>query len=95
MRALIPFLAVAGLVVQPGLRAQTAGVPTPESVLGYQVGAVLSGGIAPLVATALLAAYDGEPTGVIIYVFILGIISTGCTFLARETYKDKWEGAPH
>jgi metabolite-proton symporter len=63
--------------------------------IGYQVGAVLSGGLAPLIATALLAAYGGEPTGIIIYVFILGIISTGCTFLARETYKDKWESTAH
>ncbi|WP_256434220.1 MFS transporter [Brucella sp. 6810] len=63
--------------------------------IGYQVGAVLSGGLAPLIATALLAAYGGEPTGVIIYVFILGIVSTGCTFLARETYKDKWESTAH
>lgn len=61
--------------------------------IGYQIGAVLSGGLAPLIATALLAFYDGKPTGIIIYVFILGIISTGCTLLARETYKDKWEGS--
>lgn len=60
--------------------------------IGYQIGAVLSGGLAPLIATALLAAFGGEPTGVIIYVFILGVVSTGCTILARETYKDKWEG---
>lgn len=58
--------------------------------IGYQVGAVLSGGLAPLIAVSLLAAFDGEPTGIIIYVFILGIISTGCTLLARETFKDKW-----
>ncbi|KQZ99854.1 hypothetical protein ASD64_13610 [Mesorhizobium sp. Root157] len=66
-----------------------------DASIGYQIGAVLSGGLAPLIATALLAAYGGEPTGIIIYFLILGIVSTGCTLLARETFKDKWETASH
>ena len=39
MRALVQLLAIGGLALQPGLDAQPGVLPTPESVLGYQVGA--------------------------------------------------------
>lgn len=56
--------------------------------IGYAIGAVLSGGFAPMIATALLAANDGKTWGVSIYITVLGIISIIATAMARETYKE-------
>lgn len=56
--------------------------------IGYAVGAVLSGGLAPMIATALLAANGGKTWGISLYVIGLGLISVIATAMARETYKD-------
>lgn len=56
--------------------------------IGYQIGAMLSGGFAPLIAAALLAAQGGQTWGISLYVVGLGIISIVCTLLVRETYKE-------
>ena len=53
--------------------------------MGYQFGSVLAGGIAPLVAVALLNAGNGEPGWVILYFSIIGIITVVATLLAPET----------
>jgi hypothetical protein len=50
---------------------------------------VFAGGFAPLIATALLAAGDGSPTLVAIYVSAMGLISVVATLFASETlHKD-------
>jgi MFS transporter, MHS family, shikimate and dehydroshikimate transport protein len=54
--------------------------------LGYQLASVFAGGFAPLIATALLAAGDGSPTLVALYVTAMGLISVVATLFARETY---------
>jgi metabolite-proton symporter len=59
--------------------------------IGYQIGAVLSGGLAPMIATALIAATGGATWGVGLYVLSLGIISVIATLMARETYKENIE----
>ena len=60
--------------------------------LGYQLASVFAGGFAPLIATALLAAGDGSPTLVALYVTAMGLISVIATLFARETYdKDVYE----
>jgi hypothetical protein len=46
---------------------------------------VFSGGVAPLIATALLAAGGWEL--VALYMVALGLISVVSTILARETYQ--------
>ncbi|HZC29383.1 MAG TPA: MFS transporter, partial [Gaiellaceae bacterium] len=56
--------------------------------LGYQLASVLSGGFAPLIAAALLAANNGDPTLVAIYMVVMGVITVVSTFFARETYRD-------
>jgi metabolite-proton symporter len=56
--------------------------------IGYAIGAVLSGGLAPMIATALLAAQNGKTTGIAVYILALGVISVIATLLARETFKD-------
>jgi len=55
--------------------------------IGYQIGAMLSGGFAPLIAVALLTAQHGATWGISIYIVSLGVISIVCTILARETLR--------
>jgi len=55
--------------------------------IGYQVGAVLAGGFSPLIATYLLAKFDGQYWPIGIYLSILGIISIISTLYAKETYR--------
>jgi metabolite-proton symporter len=54
--------------------------------LGYQLASVFSGGFAPLIATALLAAGGWE--WVALYMGALGLISVVSTILARETFQN-------
>jgi MHS family shikimate/dehydroshikimate transporter-like MFS transporter len=56
--------------------------------LGYQLASVFSGGFAPLIATALLAANHGSPTLVAAYMAVMAVITVVATALAPETYKD-------
>jgi MHS family shikimate/dehydroshikimate transporter-like MFS transporter len=53
--------------------------------LGYQLASVFAGGLAPLIATALLAA--GGSNLVALYVVVMGLISVVATLYARETYE--------
>jgi metabolite-proton symporter len=62
--------------------------------LGYQLASVLSGGFAPLIATALLAANHGNPTLVALYLAAMGVITVIATALAPETYRDEIMEAP-
>jgi len=59
--------------------------------LGYQLASVLSGGFAPLIAAALLAANGDDPTLVAIYMVVMGVITIVATAFARETYRDSLE----
>src|SRR3712207_5159347 len=60
--------------------------------LGYQLASVFAGGLAPLIATALLAANGGSPTLVALYMMAMGLISVVATLYASETYqKDVFE----
>nr|WP_246376338.1 MFS transporter [Conyzicola lurida] len=55
--------------------------------IAYQIGAMLSGGLAPLIAAALLVAQNGETWGIVIYAVGLGVISIVCTILSPETFR--------
>ena len=55
--------------------------------LGYQLASVFAGGLAPLVATALLAANGGSPTFVALYMMAMGLISVVATLYATETFQ--------
>lgn len=61
------------------------------SSLGYQIGAVLSGGFAPLIAAALLVAGGGRPWLIVGYFAVLAAITVAAAYAARETYGDKIE----
>ena len=53
--------------------------------LTYQLSSVLSGGISPLIATALLAAFG--ITAVASYMAMMGLISTASAYLAPESFR--------
>lgn len=59
------------------------------SSLGYQIGAVLSGGFAPLIAAALLAAGGGRPWLIVAYFAVLAAITVAAAYGARETRADQ------
>jgi MFS transporter, MHS family, shikimate and dehydroshikimate transport protein len=59
------------------------------SSLGYQIGAVLSGGFAPLIAAALLAAGGGSPWLIVAYFAVLAAITVAAALKARETRADR------
>lgn len=53
--------------------------------LGYQLGAALAGGTAPLIATGLLAKYDGDWVPVAWYLAVTVVISLIAIFFARRS----------
>jgi len=62
-----------------------AGVRFSGTSLGYQIGSVIGGGFAPLIASALLAANGGRPWLVVAYFLVLSAITIACACLAPET----------
>ncbi|WP_040832327.1 MFS transporter [Nocardia jiangxiensis] len=56
--------------------------------LGYQIGAVLSGGFAPLIAAALLSIGGGRPWLIVVYFAVLAAITFVSAHVARDTYRD-------
>lgn len=53
--------------------------------IGYQLASVFAGGLAPLVATALLAWTGGTPWAVALYVSGMALVTLVAVFLAAET----------
>jgi MHS family shikimate/dehydroshikimate transporter-like MFS transporter len=63
--------------------------------LGYQVAAVLGGGFAPLIGTALLSWSGGEGWPIATYMLALTIITIVSVYLSTETFqKDISENRP-
>ncbi|WP_205869367.1 MFS transporter [Mycobacterium colombiense] len=56
--------------------------------LGYQIGAVLSGGFAPLIAASLLVVGGGRPWLIVAYFAVLAAITVAAAYAARETGED-------
>ena len=54
--------------------------------LGYQLASVFAGGLAPLIATALLAA--SGYTAVAVYMAIMALITVVSVILASETFRE-------
>ncbi len=54
--------------------------------LGYQIGAILGGALAPIIATAIYATYDNT-IGISIYIAIACALTLLSVFLLSETYK--------
>jgi hypothetical protein len=56
--------------------------------LGYQLGAALAGGTAPLIATGLLAKYNGDWVPVAWYLAVTVTISLIAIFCASRVKRD-------
>jgi len=52
--------------------------------LGYQIGAAVAGGTAPLIATALLSAYDNSYVPVALYIIFTSLISLAAIWSVRD-----------
>lgn len=55
--------------------------------LGYQLASPLAGGLAPLIATALLSRAGGDPFLVAVYLIAMSVVTLVSVYLARETYR--------
>ena len=55
--------------------------------LGYQLGGILGGGLAPIIATALLARY-GNTTGISVYIALACLVSFVSVRWLKETYRN-------
>ncbi|MGM0921481.1 MAG: MFS transporter [Bacillota bacterium] len=62
--------------------------------VGYQLGAAIAGGTAPLIATALLSAYDNSFVPVALYIIAASIISLIAVSFTRETRPIDKDGQP-
>jgi metabolite-proton symporter len=63
--------------------------------LGYQIGAAVAGGTAPLIATALLNAYNNSWIPVALYIIFTSIISLIAVLSIRETKEIELEQSYH
>ena len=55
--------------------------------LGYQLASPLAGGLAPLIATALLSWSDGRPWPVALYLIGMSLVTLVCVWFAEETHR--------
>jgi MFS family permease len=55
--------------------------------IGYQMASPLAGGLAPLIATALLQWSGGQPWPVAVYMMVLAAITLVSVWLAAETHR--------
>src|SRR6266852_4185022 len=53
--------------------------------LGYQITAIFAGGLAPFIATALLAQFNNASWPIALYIVGMAVITLVCTYLAGET----------
>ncbi|WP_223590555.1 MFS transporter [Neobacillus bataviensis] len=59
--------------------------------VGYQLGAAIFGGTAPLIATSLVAAFDGSWVPAAIYLMLLGVMSLICVSLIKTMSDEEKE----
>ena len=57
--------------------------------IAQSLGAAISGGMAPFVATVLLAAYNNSWVPIAIYLIVLGVISLSCLYFMDKITKRK------
>lgn len=53
--------------------------------LGYQITAIFAGGLAPFIATALLAQFNNASWPIALYIVAMAVLTLVCTYLAGET----------
>ncbi|HUA54151.1 MAG TPA: MFS transporter [Candidatus Sulfotelmatobacter sp.] len=87
--ALIAFGAVYGPVAAFFTEIYDTDVRYSGASLGYQLGAVFGGGLAPLIATSLQASAGGATWPVSLYVIALAVIAVVCLSLLGETNRER------
>ena len=85
------FLGIGGIGIMYGPQAAFfselfgANIRYSGASLGYQVTAIFAGGLAPFIATALLAQFHDQSWPIAVYVIIMSVITFVSTYLAGET----------
>jgi MFS family permease len=82
--AAIVFGALYGPIAAMFAEAFDTGVRYSGASLGYQIGAVFGGGLAPLIATGLLQRF-GATWPICVYMMVLAVIALACLGLLGET----------
>ncbi|ADO71889.1 Major facilitator superfamily transporter [Stigmatella aurantiaca DW4/3-1] len=57
--------------------------------LGYQLASVFAGGLSPIIATALLARFQGQSWPISIYMVGLALITLVSVYLSAETFREQ------
>lgn len=83
---LIGFGAAYGPVAAFFTETFSADVRYTGASMGYQIGSVIGGGFAPLIATFLFIYFDRSYWPICVYVILLGIISIICLTLLKEKH---------
>jgi MFS family permease len=60
--------------------------------LGYQLGAPLAGGLAPIIAASLAEAFPGQVWPLALYVALLAVVSLACVLRLAETSRKDISG---
>ena len=95
--AIVPALAVVGALMY-GQQATLFAAQFPAEVrysgisLGVQVSGAIGGGLAPIVATGLLAIHGGSTVYVSLYLMALGAVALACVLKMRGRAYDAVEG---
>ncbi|MBN2910874.1 MHS family MFS transporter [Polycladomyces sp. WAk] len=67
-----------------GTRVRYSGVS-----IGYQLASVFAGGLAPLIATSLIAWTGGKPWGVAVYLIFMCLVTLISVYWTAETYQNE------
>jgi MFS family permease len=55
--------------------------------LGYQLASPFAGGLAPVIATALVQAFPGQSWPLAVYIILISLLSLLCVLKLAETYR--------
>lgn len=82
---------------QPAFFAQLFGVEVRYTgfALGHAVGAIIGGGLAPMIAAALLKMNNGDPTLVSAYACVMGVITLFTLLVSRRYLNRKRDSDDH
>jgi len=83
--AAVAFGALYGPIAALFAEAFDTGVRYSGASLGYQIGSVFVGGLAPLIAAGLLRLFDGATWPICLYMIGLSVIALACLAMLGET----------
>ena len=83
--AAVAFGALYGPIAALFAEAFDTGVRYSGASLGYQIGSVFGGGLAPLIAAGLLRLFDGATWPICLYMIGLSVVALVCLAMLGET----------